>query len=259
MLDSVSYIRKDTIGLLTINQPKTRNALDWGMQHRFAEIVAQCANDTTLRALIITGGGATFVAGGNIRDQVDHFDAETGAKLKRTMTAALQTLTEMPIPVFAAINGNAYGGGCELLTACDLRVMSADATLHFVQAKMGLTTGWGGTARLVHLVGASRAMEILLTAQGISAETAHQIGLIHRITHENVLETTLAWAQEIIQLPSNSLGALKQLVWQSETLTAGYAAETEQFVTQWQHPNHSEAVRAFIAKRAPQFDEPDLA
>ncbi len=255
MCDSVSYTREGSIGILKIDQPKTRNALDWEMQQQFAKIVRHCAADTTQRALIITGTGKTFIAGGNIRDQVDQYDAATGAKLNGIMSDALAELTQLSYPVIAAINGNAYGGGCELLTACDLRVMSATARLHFVQAKMGLTTGWGGTARLVQLVGASRAMEILLTARGISAENAQQIGLVHRITTDNTLTTALEWAQEIIQLPSNALGALKRLVWQSTTLDAGYSAETELFVQQWQHPNHIEAVAAFVEKRQPLFDQ----
>ncbi len=254
MLEYISYTRDNEIGVLKIDQPKTRNALDWSMQLHFAEIVQRCADDATLRALIITGSGSIFLAGGNIHDQVDRYDAETGARLKRTMTDALIALTQLPYPVFAAINGHAYGGGCELITACDLRVMSADARLHFVQAKMGLTTGWGGTARLVQLVGASRAMEILLTAQGMSAETAQNIGLVHRVTHADVLEETLAWARELSQLPSNALGALKQLVWQSTSLTAGYTAESKHFVQQWQHDNHIEAVQAFVEKRRPIFD-----
>lgn len=254
MCDSVSYIRTGSIGTLTINQPKTRNALDWAMQRQFADIVCQCSQDTTLRALIITGSGTTFVAGGNIRDQIGRYDAEIARQLKQTMTDALIALTELPMPVFAAINGDAYGGGCELLTACDLRVMAADARLHFVQAKMGLTTGWGGTARLVHLIGASRAMELLLTARGISAETAQQIGLVQRVTTDDVFDTTLAWAREIIQLPNNALGALKQLVWQSSTLERGYSAEADLFIQQYQHRNHIEAVNAFVEKRRPNFE-----
>ena len=255
MDDSILFEINEGIGILTVNRPKSRNALNWQTQQQFAETITACANNPALRSLIITGTGDMFVSGGDIRDQTDQFDQETGQQLYATMGAALRQLTELPVPVIAAINGNAYGGGCEIITACDLRVMAVDAKLHFVHAKMGLTTGWGGAARLIHLVGASQAMQFLLTAQAIDAETALASGLVNQVTtnSDSALDAALALAKRMESLAPNSLGALKQLVWRSADLEHGYAAETELFLKQWSHPNHIEAVNAFLQKRAPRF------
>ena len=243
------------VAVLTVNRPNSRNALNWNTQQQFADAINSCAADDAVRVLIITGAGNTFIAGGDIKDHVDEHEPETGRRLGTIMGGALRQMTEMPKPVIAAINGPAYGGGCEIITACDLRIMAASAKLQFVQAKMGLTTGWGGAARLIHLVGASRALEFLLTTAPIDARTALNCGLATRVSlrGDSTLEVALEEARRLLILPSSSLGALKQLVWESADLERGYSAEKRHFLNQWSHPHHAEAVNAFIEKRPPNF------
>jgi enoyl-CoA hydratase len=169
------------------------------------------------------------------------------------MGAALQQLTELPIPVIAAVNGDAFGGGCEILTACDLRIASSQARFCFAQVKNGLTTGWGGTARLVRQVGQSRALELLLTARLLTAQEAQAIGLVQRVVAEGELETAVTtWARELCQLPTSALAALKQLahVASHATISETNRLETELFINQWTHPDHLEAMAAFVEKRA---------
>lgn len=244
------------IATLCVNRPQARNALNWAAQRAFAAAVAQVAADPTLRALIITARGDSFVSGGDLKDHVGA-DSAHGEQLQAIMGDALAALTRLPIPVLAAINGDAYGGGCEIITACDLRLMAAGARLHFVQARMGLTTGWGGGPRLVRLVGAAHALDLLLTARPVDAAHAQAIGLVQRIVPAgaDVLAAAHDWAAELATLPANALAALKQLVYRSTDPASGAAAERELFAAAWQHPNHWEAVAAFVARRPPRFDD----
>src|SRR5688572_4281826 len=215
MADEILYGCEGGVGILQINRPAARNALNWTAQEQFAGIVAQAAHDLALRALIITGvGDKAFAAGGDLKELEGRPKPATGERLNRVMSAALDQLTELPIPVLAAVNGDALGGGCEILTACDLRLAAAHARLGFVQVKVALTTGWGGTARLVRLLGQSRATELLLTGRIISAAEAQQIGLVHRVVAEgeDVLAAARQWAAELAALPQQAMAATKTLV-----------------------------------------------
>lgn len=244
----VKFEVEDGIGIIRVNKPERLNALDWAMQEQFAEIVAGLPK---LKALIITGTGRMFVSGGDLNDQIGRTDPTTGRQLTAIMHTPLAQLAYLPFPTIAAINGSAYGGGCEIITACDLRIMSSSTSLHFVQAKMGLTTGWGGTARLVRLIGVSRAMQLLLTTEGISAETAQQFGLVHRVVEGDVLSAAIEWAHEMGRLPRSAIAELKRLVYLSAELSLedAYSAEIEAFVRQWTHPDHLAAVEKFAARR----------
>ena len=175
------------------------------------------------------------------------------------MSAALAQLTDLPCPVIAAVDGDAVGGGCEILTACDLRVASADARFAFRQIHNGLTTGWGGTSRLVALIGQSRAMELLLTGRTFDAAEAQALGLIHRVAPmgTGALDAAYAWAEELRQLPRHALAALKTLV-QAATYLPSLNAnrlETQLFTRLWPAADHIEAMDAFVQKRAPRFNQ----
>lgn len=240
----------DQIAILTIFRPKTANSLDWAAQARFAKLIMAVNKSKTIRVLIITAQGNLFVSGGDIKNQADHFDQATALRLQATMGAALQQLTEMDKPVIAAINGNAYGGGCEIITACDLRIMAASAKLQFVHTRMGLVTGWGGTARLKHLIGASHAMHCLLASEPINAETALAWGLVNQVVsiEEDVLKVAIEMAQKLCGLSAESLAAFKQLVWDGVDLDGGYATEAKHFRRLWGQSDHRKAVHTFLQK-----------
>jgi enoyl-CoA hydratase len=259
----IIYTIEDSIGILRVNRPNSLNALNWDAQEQFALAIEQAHTDHTngdLRALIITGtGDRVFVAGGDIKEHIGHLDVETARRLNRIMGNALPRLTQLPCPTVAAINGDAYGGGCEIITACDLRYMVDTARLHFVQVKVGLTTGWGGAARLVRLIGQSRALEILLSGRNLTSEEAYQIGLIHReVPHNQDLLTVIhSDLEKLLALPNQAQAALKQLVYSSYglALEEAYALEATLFEQQWPHPDHAEAMTAFVEKRKPRFNQ----
>jgi enoyl-CoA hydratase/carnithine racemase len=185
-------------------------------------------------------------------------EPEAGVRLNRIMGTALARLTQLPIPVIAAVNGDAFGGGCEILTACDLRLAAAQARFSFAQVKVGLTTGWGGTGRLARLIGQSAAMELLLTARLIDAPEARRLGLVQRIVPAgaSVQDAAAAWAAELAALPREALASTKALVHAAahSSLAVADRQETKLFTQLWASPDHLEALTAFRQKRPPRFN-----
>ena len=247
------------VALLTINRPQARNALNWAAQSRFAAHVTAVAKLPGVRALIITGAGdRSFASGGDLKELCCRPDDEDGQKLNRIMSETLAGLSGLPLPVIAAINGDAFGGGCELVTACDLRVASPHARFSFAQVRNGLTTGWGGTARLVAQIGQSRALDLLLTGRIVGASEALALGLVQRLAqpHETALEAASNWARELVLLPASALAALKRLVYATADLPLleAQALESSLFLELWGAADHLEALHAFSDKRPPRFN-----
>lgn len=257
MSEPVIYEIQEGVALLTINRPKARNALNWEAQRLFADKVALVAADATSRVLVITGAGEkAFASGGDMKELLMHPDREDAMRLSRTMGDALARLTMLNIPVIAALNGDAVGGGCEILTACDLRVAAEDARFRFAQVQVGVTTGWGGSARLIHLIGAARAMELMLTGSQFEADDALAMGLIHRLAkRDEVLDSALRWAKELTMLPRDALASIKRLSWAAAdmTLAEAYHLERQLFADLWPSQDHLEALAAFNEKRRPRF------
>lgn len=251
-------VGEDGIALVRVNRPAARNALSWAAQEAFAAAITAAGRNEAIRVLIITGASGSFVSGGDLKELAGHPEAAAGERLNRVMSAALAQLADLPFPVIAAVDGDAVGGGCEILTACDLRIASAGARFAFRQVNNGLTTGWGGTARLVALIGQARAMELLLTGRAFDAEEALALGLIHRVAPPGVeaLAAAYDWAGELRRLPRQALAAIKTLVYAATHLPAPDAnrLEAQLFTHLWPSSDHIEAMNAFAQKRTPQFN-----
>lgn len=250
-------IKENGTAVLTVNRPEARNALSWAAQSQFYEHVTAVAQNHAVRVLIITGAGdKAFVSGGDLKELANYPAREDAARLKQIMGRTLDKLINLPIPVIAAVNGDSFGGGCELLTACDLRVASRSARFCFAQVKNGLTTGWGATQRLVHLLGKSRAMDLMLTGRIFGADEAVNMGFIHRLAANDVAAEAEAWAEKLVLLPKNALAAIKLLVNTAVSHPPEDVAQLEHdlFLELWTHPNHQEAVAAFLDKRPPRFE-----
>lgn len=243
---------EDGIATLRFNRPQARNALNWAAQEQFALQIERVAQDKTVRVLILTGREDVFVSGGDLKE-LSQGDFETnGQRLSRLMSGALAQMCRLPIPVIAAVNGHAVGGGCEIMLACDLRLASPEARLNFAQVRLGLTTGWGGAARLVKLIGRSRATEILLRARALSAGEALRLGLLHAVADEDqdVAQMAQTWAEELADLPAEALAAMKQLLHATQVAGEQRAAQLERrlFNQLWGRPAHREALDAFLGR-----------
>src|SRR3990172_864286 len=174
-------VASNGIATLTVDRPAVKNALDWAAMRAFAQTVQRAALSPNLRALIITGAGDTFIAGGDMKDLANYPNRNDGVRLSTIMGKALERLRALPFPTIAAINGPALGGGAEVAVACDIRIMARSATIGFVQARLGMVAGWGGARRLLPLVGYPMALQLLATARVLDASEAKAIGLIDHL------------------------------------------------------------------------------
>ncbi len=244
---------RDSAGVatLTINRPHVNNALDWPTMHAFAAAVHDLASGIgDLRAVIVAGAGTkAFCSGGDLRDLHDHPTEEDGARLAALMGDAMDALERLPVPVMAAINGYAVGGGCEIALACDLRFADERVRMGLVQLKLGLTPSWGAGQRLLRLVGHARAMDMLLSARWYEADDLLAFGLVNRVVPAGeALAAARAYAAQIAAWDPSAVRAVKALLHAGRTLSyaEALAAERALFPPLWAGPAHLEAVTRLV-------------
>ncbi|NWF68124.1 MAG: enoyl-CoA hydratase/isomerase family protein [Chloroflexi bacterium] len=239
--------------VLTINRPQALNALDLATMQAFATAVGQVAADDSLQVLVVTGAGrSAFCSGGDLSELSTRVTGEEALAMTTLMGDALRRLEDLPIPVIAAVNGYALGGGSEIALACDLRVVDAKARLGFAQGKMALIPGWGGGQRLLRLVGYARALEFLLNAHTLYADDLKALGLANRVAMDgHALDEALQWARQIAALPRDLLRAQKALLQAGlrRTYDDALTLERNLFPALWESEAHWEAVKAFLQRK----------
>ena len=242
--------RADHITVLTINRPAQRNALDLATMHAFAEAVTCLAAEPDLRAVIITGAGSeAFCSGGDLYELHNYASEADGRMMITLMGDTLMALERLPVPVIAAMNGFALGGGSELALACDLRIADDKTRMGFVQAKMALTPGWGAGQRLLRLVGYGRAMDLLLSSRVMQAPELLSLGLVNRVVEAgSALEHTLDYTQRMIQHAPRVTRGIKSLLQAGINQPYELALQTERdiFPPLWADEPHIRAVEAFL-------------
>ena len=251
------FEKRERVGIITINRPHVQNSISIETMHEMGHLLDAVEKDTDLRVLVITGAGETaFVAGGDLKDfrSLDSFQA--GRWMSLYMQGILNRFEELDQPVIAAINGYAFGGGCEVAVACDFRIAAESAQMGFRQVRFGIMTGWGGAQRLLRLVGRSKAMELLLTGDIVVAQDALKLGLVDRVVPAGqALEAALAMAGRIARNPPLALANIKRAIvkgWEMP-VRAAIAYEAELFAATWDSEDHREAEQAFAEKRPPVF------
>ncbi|MBS5956234.1 MAG: enoyl-CoA hydratase/isomerase family protein [Clostridiales bacterium] len=184
----VTYEVEDQTGLITINRPDALNALNSQVLEELDHILDEI-DQSSVRALILTGAGEkSFVAGADI-GEMSSFSKEEGEAFGKRGNDIFKRLETFPIPIIAAVNGFALGGGCELSLSCDIRICSENAVFGQPEAGLGITPGFGGTQRLARIVGPGMAKQMIFTARNIKAEEAYRIGLVNAIYPQNELLT----------------------------------------------------------------------
>ena len=249
-------VEHGSVTLLKVSRPEQRNAINFATMDELEEVLTLLEKDESLRVLVLTGGGETFVSGGDLKDFQVLVTAEDGRRMAERMGAILTRISCLPVPVIAALNGPAVGGGTEVALACDLRVAATNAYFSFRQVTMGIMTAWGGAPRLLALLGFSRSLYYLLTAERIPPEQALQMGLVQCVTPEGqAVAGALEMARQIVSQPPLAVRAIKRTLrhMMGVPFEAAAAVEVQEFGEVWASEDHLEAVNAFFAKRPPAF------
>lgn len=179
-MEYILYEAEGTVGIITINRPKALNALNLQVLEELDEVLCEVDRDR-VRALILTGAGEkAFVAGADISQMCGFTKAEAEAFGEKG-NGIFRRLETFPVPVIAAVNGFALGGGCELALSCDIRICSDQAVFGQPEAGLGITPGFGGTQRLARTVSPGMAKQMIYTAKNIKAEEAYRIGLVNAV------------------------------------------------------------------------------
>lgn len=247
---------KEQVALLTINRPNQLNALNKDTIAELHQALSSLKDQADVRAVIITGSGAkSFVAGADIKEFAS-FSVTEGTELaalgQNTLFDYIENFNK---PVIAAVNGFALGGGLELAMSAHIRIASSSAKLGLPEVTLGLIPGYGGTQRLAQLVGKGRALEMILSAQMVTADRAYEMGLVnHLVAPEELLDTAYALAAKIVRNSPNAMHSAIKCV--NAGLTDGmngFKVEIEEFGKCFGTQDFIEGTTAFLEKRKPQF------
>jgi len=244
------------ICVLKINSPQTLNALSVELIDELDSALLKISNDGVSRVLIITGVGKSFVAGANIL-QMKNMTKDEAYKFAKKGSDLFIKIENLEIPVIAAINGYALGGGCELALACDLKVASQNSKFGQPEVKLGIIPGFSGNIRLTKQLGPVLAKEFIFTGRFIEANEALRIGLVNKVVeNDKVIEEVMSLAREILSNSSNAICIAKKMInivncSSERTFTDiehGYFAEC------FGHKHQIEGMQAFLEKRGPIFE-----
>ena len=244
---------KDGVCWITLNRPDKLNSIDSETMRRLYEVLDEVEDDQRVRCVVIRGSGRAFSAGADV-DELMKLTPEEAEEISRRGHETMVKIYSMPKPVIAAINGYALGGGCELASACDIRIASEKARFGQPEIKLGIIPGWGGTQLLARLIGVGRAMELILTGRIIDAEEAYKIGLVNKVVpHERLEEEVSELAKALASGAPIAMAEAKRLVNMGGPLDRGLEEEAEAFGRLFATEDSKEGFKAFKEKRTPSF------
>jgi enoyl-CoA hydratase len=247
---------KAPVATLTINRPKSLNALNRAVLEEIARVLRDVRHDAAIRVLIVTGAGdRAFVAGADIAAMSSMTTVE-GLEFTRLGHRVMSTFEDLPIPVIAAVNGFALGGGLELALACDLIVASEKARFGQPEINLGIIPGFGGTQRLPHRIGHARARELIMTGEMFDAKTAFEWGLVSRVVApDQLLPEARKLAEKIAGKSGLALRQAKAALRAAATMEedAGLRFEQNVFGALFGSEDQAEGMKAFLEKREPQW------
>ena len=250
--------RRGDVEVWTIEQPRTRNAIDYKTLQALSQRVHSLGKDRTLRAIILTGSGDTFVSGGDLSELRETDEEEEVGIFTDLGYQLTRRMEEMRAPIVCAMPGPAIGGGAELAMACDMRILDPAGVISFRQVRMGVTTAWGTTERLINVCGAGTAARLLFLAEDIGAEDARALGIVDAISKPGAaLALALEWTALIEQGAPEAVAQMKQLLTHTKRTPAdARELEREKFMGTWMSAEHNEAMTAFFERRAPSWPRP---
>lgn len=250
------FVNTAGVGTVTVSRPESLNALNTETLGRLREVMQEIADNKDIRGVILTGEGEkAFVAGADIKE-LAALNQQQAHELALRGQSLFRSIEQLPKPVIAAVNGFALGGGCELAMACHFRIATRNARFGQPEINLGIVPGYGGTQRLTQIVGRGKALELLLTADMITAEEALALGLVNHVFETK--QEMIAFAEKAIEkISSRSPIAIAGII---EAVNAGFESEKHGYETEAGLFGHcastedfKEGTSAFIEKRKPSF------
>jgi enoyl-CoA hydratase/carnithine racemase len=262
--DELLCVIRDRVGIITLNRPEVRNALSDTLSPALRRVIRTCGENTEVGALLITGAGNAFCAGGNVKGMGANRDTqklemsyeEKVADLQERQRLLTGALASMRKPTIAALPGPAVGAGLAIAMACDIRIAAQSAFVSTGYLRVALSGDYGVAWLLSRLVGTARARELMFTSERIDAARCEQIGLVNRVVPDDKLQAeAFALAKSIADGPTLALRYMKDNL--DEALLFDFATardhEAERLIRLTTTADHKEAVQAFIEKRKPVF------
>ena len=258
--ETIQLEMRGAVCLLTLNRPDRLNALNVQVAHDFKAAVKEALERGT-RAIVITGAGRAFSAGGDLREmqEIAKKDGRIEAFFDeplRLLNEAILLIRRTPVPFIAAVNGVASGGGCNLALACDLVIAAESARFNQAFIKIGLTPDCGGTFMLPRLVGWKKATELLFTGDLVDAQAAVEMGMINSVTpDQELMSRAMAMAEKLAQAPTAAIAEIKKLLDASAAndLRSQLDLERKTQIESGKTKDFVEGVSAFLEKRPPRF------
>lgn len=247
-------IRESTRGpvrVLTIDRPRKKNALDRETAEALGAAVRRASEDLDIRGIVLAAIGDVFLAGGDLDEIARLSEDPSGADRILDVGRHLDAIETSAVPVYAAVTGDVYGGGCEVVLACDEVFAEPGVTFSLRHAVMGLCPAWGGTARLVDRIGRAQAARLLFTAEPITAEEATGLGFVSTLTGlGEALGAAEARIGAIARADRHVIATQRRLLRATAATAASRALEEEAFRELWGGPGHRAAMAAFARRKS---------
>ena len=242
----------DQIATVTINRPKSLNALNTETLTELNQCFTELEKRKDVRVVILTGAGSkSFVAGADISEMVNATPAE-GRAMSLLALETFNKLENMPQVTIAAVNGYALGGGCEICMSCDIRIAAENAVFAQPECGLGIIPGFGGTQRLARLIGKGRAKELIFTCDRIDAQEAYRVGLVNKVVPaEELMAACQKMASKILSKASYAVSLAKSVInaGMDMDLTNGLKLEADAFAVTFATHDKQEGMTAFLEKR----------
>lgn len=254
MYQYITSEKKVNIQLITINREDKMNALTIGLIKEIGQEIKRLQSENDIRGVVLTGKGSkAFAAGADIAEFAN-FSAIESKEMSSSGHDVFNSIESSTKPVIAAVNGFALGGGCELAMACHVRICSDNAKFGQPEVNLGVPPGYGGTQRLAQIIGKGRALDMLISAKTIDAETSLQYGLVSAVVpQDELLESALTY---ISKLTHKSPHAIAEVIRCTNALYSkkdGFEVEIDSFSNSFETADFKEGTSAFLEKRKPNY------
>ena len=255
MYETVKFEVKDSVAIVTITREKALNAINGQVVSDLDQVIEEIKADKNIRGLIITGAGRSFVAGADIAS-MSTMNEEEGFNWGVNSSAVFRKIETLDIPVIAAVNGFALGGGCELAMTTDYIMAGEKAKFGQPEVGLGITPGFGGTQRLPRKIGASKAKELILSAKIIGAQEAYELGLVDKLVpQEELMDKAMEMMGSFIKNAPIAVAYAKRAINEGLQLDieGGVAVENKYFGKCFATEDQKEGMKAFLEKRPAEF------